>query len=149
LYLCKWEKDLVRWVQSNGNFFLKPSLSNGSFVLGSSLSLKDLFPSKLTAAEKKAETLSDGDAYRMWKTVKTNNRLVRTTAGYLGWVPRWCMRTDKVGLLAGCSVPVILRRRSSEGYWIVGASYFVDLTDGEAMKLGIPPLASWPAIKFF
>jgi hypothetical protein len=77
------------------------------------------------------------DALTEW-----NMRLTLTERGQLGWVDHRTQLGDKVALLLGCTVPVILRPRKGGGYHVVGNSIICGLMDGEGLKEDIGDVAS-------
>jgi hypothetical protein len=58
-----------------------------------------------------------------------------TRGGYVGWAYNGAEPGDNIYLLAGCSVPVILRRRAAGGYTILGYAHVQGVMDGEIMKM--------------
>ena len=58
-----------------------------------------------------------------------------TRSGYVGWAYNGAEPGDSIYLLAGCSVPVILRPRAAGGYTILGYAHVQGVMDGEIMKL--------------
>ncbi|KAG4412819.1 hypothetical protein IFR04_014054 [Cadophora malorum] len=66
--------------------------------------------------------------------LRMDYQLLITAGGYIGWVPNNSQRKDIVCLLSGCSIPVILRERVEQGYYMIGAAYIPGLMDGEGMK---------------
>jgi hypothetical protein len=58
-----------------------------------------------------------------------------TRGGYVGWAYNGAEPGDNIYLLAGCSVPVILRPRAAGGYTILGYALVQGVMDGEIMKL--------------
>ncbi|KAG4441595.1 hypothetical protein IFR05_002930 [Cadophora sp. M221] len=53
--------------------------------------------------------------------------------GYVGWAPKAAGEGDVVALLLGCTVPVILSRRSGGGYFLVGPCLVPGFMDGEKL----------------
>jgi len=58
-----------------------------------------------------------------------------TRGGYVGWAYNGAEPGDSIYLLAGCSVPVILRPRVAGGYTILGYAHVQGVMDGQIMKL--------------
>jgi hypothetical protein len=69
-----------------------------------------------------AETKCEGVAY------------MSTRGGYVGWAYNRAEPGDSIYLLAGCSVPVILRPRADRGYTIVGYAYVEGVMRGQIME---------------
>ena len=59
-------------------------------------------------------------------------RMMRTKKGHLGLVPAEALPGDKVVLIAGSSVPFILRPAGGSRYRLVGDSYIYSIMDGKA-----------------
>jgi hypothetical protein len=59
--------------------------------------------------------------------------LVTTKNGYLGVAPLHVQQGDRVCVLLGCSMPVVLRPRG-DGCILIGESYIHGVMDGEAME---------------
>ncbi len=60
-------------------------------------------------------------------------RLMASTKGYIGLVPPCFQVGDKICVLFGCSVPVILRK-VGDHHIFIGESYVHGIMDGEAIK---------------
>ena len=60
-------------------------------------------------------------------------RLLFTHEGYIGMAPHETRKGDKICLLFGCRVPVVLRQRVEGGYELVGEVYVHGIMKGEAM----------------
>ena len=76
------------------------------------------------------------DFLRRVQSVIWGRRLAILDQGYVVLGPRSCEVGDLVCVLYGCSVPVLLRRRSNaHGYMFVGECYVHDMMDGEARIL--------------
>jgi hypothetical protein len=59
-------------------------------------------------------------------------RLMTTTSGRLGWAHPLALPGDKISILAGCSLPVILRPFGGSGhYHLVGDAYAPEIMDGK------------------
>ena len=63
----------------------------------------------------------------------THKRLMFTHEGYLGMAPYRSRTGDKICLLLGCRIPVILRERSEGGHELVGEVYVHGIMKGEAL----------------
>lgn len=77
-----------------------------------------------------------------WKRIEmqlirliTNWRLMSTTGGYLGLAPRGTAAGDRLCVLKGSNVPVLLRRTDLGSYTVVGTAFVEGLMDGEANEL--------------
>jgi Heterokaryon incompatibility protein (HET) len=67
--------------------------------------------------------------------VKEGLHLMTTSKGAVGWAHPEATVDDEIFLFAGCSVPVILRRRpGQEGYHVVGHAYVDGCMDGEKWR---------------
>ncbi|KAL9133936.1 MAG: hypothetical protein Q9175_004884 [Cornicularia normoerica] len=60
-------------------------------------------------------------------------RLLFTHEGYIGLAPNETWKGDKVCLLLGCRVPVVLRERTKGGFEVVGEVYMHGIMKGEAL----------------
>jgi hypothetical protein len=58
-----------------------------------------------------------------------------TRGGYVGWAHKRAEPGDNIYLIAGCSVPVVLRRRAGGGYTIVGYTHVQGVMGGQIMEL--------------
>ena len=72
--------------------------------------------------------------------VVLNRRLIKTKRGRLGLAPYRAKKEDAVGILFGCSVPVLLRQHEDadtlEGYFkIIGECYIHGIMDGQAVEM--------------
>ncbi|KAI8659127.1 HET domain-containing protein [Fusarium sp. Ph1] len=65
----------------------------------------------------------------------TNWRLISTSGGYLGFAPRGTAVGDRLCVLKGSDVPVLLRRTDLGSYTVVGTTFVEGLMDGEAAEL--------------
>ncbi|KAN0119362.1 hypothetical protein V8E51_001570 [Hyaloscypha variabilis] len=54
-----------------------------------------------------------------------------TRRGYIGWAHNGAEPGDSIYLLAGCSVPVVIRHRAAGGYTIVGYAHVQGLMAGQ------------------
>ena len=62
-----------------------------------------------------------------------HKRLLFTHEGYIGMAPYDTMKGDKVCLLFGCRVPVVLRERTDGGFELIGEVYVHGIMKGEAL----------------
>lgn len=62
-------------------------------------------------------------------------RLMRTGGGFLGLGPTHMCEGDQVGILAGASTPVVLRKRDNGHYQFLGEAYMHGIMHGEATDL--------------
>jgi hypothetical protein len=90
--------------------------------------------------EARNSPLADSFYVEMVKTVqetlKADMRYMTTKKGYVGWAHDKAEQGDAIFLLAGCSVPVILRARAEGGYTVVGDAYVQGIMDGEVVEEG-------------
>ncbi|KAF2737122.1 HET-domain-containing protein [Polyplosphaeria fusca] len=71
-------------------------------------------------------------------------RLARTAKhDFLALVPQKTMEGDVIYIIAGISVPVVLRRRKEGGYKFVGESYVHGMMDGEAFEIKKQDKKDW------
>ena len=63
----------------------------------------------------------------------THKRLMFTHEGYIGMAPYDTRKGDKVCLLFGCRVPVVLRERIAGGFELIGEVYVHGIMKGEAL----------------
>jgi hypothetical protein len=63
-----------------------------------------------------------------------NMRLSVTRRGYLGWADARAQAGDRIAILLGCSVPVILRPRAEGGWCLVGDAIIPGLMNGEGLE---------------
>lgn len=61
-------------------------------------------------------------------------RLMTTEKNRTGWVDSQAKVGDKVALLLGCTVPVVLRPRVGDGYEFVGDTIIYQLMEGEGLR---------------
>jgi hypothetical protein len=61
-------------------------------------------------------------------------RLATTSEGSLGMVPEFARKGDVICVLLGCSVPVILRERKSNGFEFIGEAYIHGFMNGEILS---------------
>ena len=72
--------------------------------------------------------------YQAWDRTSLKPRIITTEKGYVGRAPRWVQRGDKVCILLGSSLPVLLRP-VDDHYRLVGPCYIHGIMFGEAMGL--------------
>lgn len=66
------------------------------------------------------------------KVLRRGMRLGETVKGRVGWFTEYARSGDKVAILAGCSVPVVLRPLMSEKrYMIVGDNIIMGIMKGK------------------
>jgi hypothetical protein len=64
--------------------------------------------------------------------IAENLRLMTTWEGHIGWAKANALLEDEIFLFAGCSMPVILRRRRAKpGYQVVGYAYVDGIMNNE------------------
>lgn len=77
------------------------------------------------------EPLEDYLAHvRLWTQERS---LILSTSGYIGLAPSSTLPGDKICVLYGFHVPIILRPQADESYIVVGDAYIHALMDGEAV----------------
>ncbi|KAH6674676.1 heterokaryon incompatibility protein-domain-containing protein [Halenospora varia] len=133
---------LYSWFTANaGISFCGKTL--GEWMTGSPIGRRGnaFFPRKMDHGfaafpEIKAQRkLADTHTYTiMQQILEWNMRFMVTGRGYLGWADAKAMAGDKIALLLGCSVPVILRERQGGGWHVVGDSIVYGLMDGEGLE---------------
>ncbi|CZR51319.1 uncharacterized protein PAC_01194 [Phialocephala subalpina] len=83
-----------------------------------------------------AYELSSGFAERTLAPVLDDNmRFMTTKRGCVGWAHINGKKDDFIGIMAGCSVPAILRAREGGGFYIVGDAYVDGVMNGELVKM--------------
>ncbi|KAH9234113.1 hypothetical protein K456DRAFT_1836497 [Colletotrichum gloeosporioides 23] len=69
----------------------------------------------------------------------SNSRRFATTKEYLGFVPYDAVVGDRIAILMGCSVPVVIRDLSGEEgdpvWQLIGECYVEGLMEGEYMEV--------------
>lgn len=70
------------------------------------------------------------------EVLQDNMRFMKTKRGHLGWAADNAKQGDKIFVLKGCSVPVLLRARPEGGYTVVGDAYVHWIMKGEAVRDG-------------
>ncbi|KAH6722902.1 hypothetical protein BKA61DRAFT_585469 [Leptodontidium sp. MPI-SDFR-AT-0119] len=70
---------------------------------------------------------------RRVKAVTWNRRLVRLADDSLGLVPERTMQYDRICILFGCDVPVVLRRTNDGAWEFIGEAFVYGVMDGEAL----------------
>jgi Heterokaryon incompatibility protein (HET) len=62
-------------------------------------------------------------------------RLITTNEGYLGMAPYRVRKGDKICVLLGCNIPLVLRQRKDESsYEVIGECYLHGFMNGEALQ---------------
>jgi hypothetical protein len=93
------------------------------------------FPLGHARKEALRDDLINGEAEATLAPVFNDNmRFMTTKRGYVGWSHIRGRRWDKICILEGCSVPVILRAREDGGYNLVGDAYVDGIMQGEALN---------------
>jgi hypothetical protein len=64
----------------------------------------------------------------------SGRRFCATEGRYLGWVPKTTQAGDLIAVLQGGAVPMVLRRRSTGQYDVLGDCYIHGIMDGEAWQ---------------
>jgi hypothetical protein len=85
---------------------------------------------QLTREQRQAEWISDVTKAVSIRT--TRRRLIITEKEYIGLGPRDAAIGDVVALLIGCNVPVVLRPKG-DNWFFVGEAYVCGIMDGELM----------------
>ncbi|KAH6722367.1 hypothetical protein BKA61DRAFT_174057 [Leptodontidium sp. MPI-SDFR-AT-0119] len=70
---------------------------------------------------------------RRVQAVTWNRRMVRLADDSLGLVPERTLQEDRMCILFGCDVPVILRRLDGDAWAIMGKAFVFGAMDGEAL----------------
>ena len=88
-----------------------------------------------TRPERGMDGLTDEEATFLEDVVLAtlHKRLLFTHEGYIGMAPHSSSKGDKVCLLLGCRVPVVLRERREGRYELVGEAYVHGVMKGEAL----------------
>ncbi len=136
-----WRRNLdplVDWALSNSGFRVAPNLSLSKVLCSR--------PHKWLIS---SFSVPGWSFNRTMEILRTGKRIARTTSNHLGWVPQWTVAKDRLALLQGCSVPVVLRCRPSGGYWIVGESHFLDMMDGVVTKDYSLYTKPWSLLEFY
>lgn len=60
--------------------------------------------------------------------------MITTNTGHVGMAPATIELTDKICIVIGCSMPVVLRPVENERYEVVGECYVDGFMKGEAME---------------
>ena len=61
-------------------------------------------------------------------------RLAITKRGYIGLVPRGTERGDHVSVFFGSEVPIVLHKRQSGGFEVVGETYIYRIMEEEVIE---------------
>lgn len=87
------------------------------------------------------EMLQDGSAdadiasfMHVFSCVSAGRRFAITKGGRLAWCPGPCQKGDTVAVLAGGTVPFILRKASNSQHRLLGDAYVHGIMDGEAVE---------------
>lgn len=94
---------------------------------------------RLSVTEKQPRKYGKEDFSCLEKEIEAANdarTLFRTRKGYLGIGAQSLRPSDEVWVLAGASVPFILRRGEDEFYELVGEVYLHGVMHGEALEWG-------------
>jgi hypothetical protein len=70
----------------------------------------------------------------------------RSAGFHYGWVPGNSVPGDKIAILPGCTVPVVLRPRPAGGFWIVGDVSAKEFTE---LEIGTELTNKWPEIEIY
>lgn len=94
-----------------------------------------IFTADPTRPERGLDDLTDEEAAFLEDIyiATLHKRLLFTHEGYIGMAPHHSSKGDKVCLLLGCRVPVVLRERRDGGYELVGEAYVHGIMKGEAL----------------
>jgi Heterokaryon incompatibility protein (HET) len=114
------------------------------------LSQEDWPPESMKNDESIPEEIYNDDfrLYKHWawsfSYQSTNNhwagrRLAKTADGYICSADKDTQIGDRIAIVAGCRMPIILRPRDDGTYQVVGHAYVMGLMHGEVMELGIEP----------
>jgi hypothetical protein len=63
-------------------------------------------------------------------------RLSEGSSGYFGVAPMYTLPGDRVAIIKGCSVPLIVRK-VGERFKVLGCSYIYGLMDGDGSRLAV------------
>jgi hypothetical protein len=64
----------------------------------------------------------------------SNRSFFMTSKGYMGLGPRYTQKGDKICVLLGCSVPIVIRKAATN-FLVVGDTYVYGMMQGEMMDL--------------
>lgn len=95
--------------------------------------LASFFASDATDFDKRAEDAME----KLWRSSRLS-RLFNTEDGRLGLGPHEALRSDKVVVLPGCSVPLLLRPVTDtvDTFQLVGPCFIHGLMEGQALSSG-------------
>ena len=77
-------------------------------------------------------------SWALMQRMRTKRCLIVTKGGYLGIAPSWAKEGDEVCVLAGGSVPLVLRQRAGGAdahHELVGECYVHGIMNGEAVEI--------------
>lgn len=74
----------------------------------------------------------DGETLELFTMVSSGRNFVVTEHGRIGYAPKYARIGDSIVLLAGASVPIILRACESTSFKVIGDAYIHEVMDGEA-----------------
>jgi hypothetical protein len=88
------------------------------------------------------QNLKAVDRYQLRNTTSAiaGRRFAVTTKAYAGLVPTAAQRGDKIVILQGFGVPLVMRRRSAGGFVLIGDCYIHGIMLGEALRAKKPPV---------
>lgn len=69
-----------------------------------------------------------------------NRRFFRSNQGRFGWAPDQARPGDKLCILNGLAVPLILRAKDSGRFEIIGDAYVHGIMDGEVVDMDLDEL---------
>ncbi|KAF9696142.1 hypothetical protein EKO04_005792 [Ascochyta lentis] len=70
---------------------------------------------------------------KLYGSVRVGRNFVITKNGRPAWCPRTCQKGDTIAVLAGGTVPFVLRKVENEKYRFIGDAYVQGIMDGEAV----------------
>ena len=77
-----------------------------------------------------------GEEVQLFRKTVLNRRLVGTEKGYLGLVASGAQNGDRVAVVRGCRVPVVLRQVEEHREWqFVGDGYIYGMMHGKGFNL--------------
>lgn len=104
-----------------------------------------------------ADSYSRTEAWRVVNKVLRGRTPFISDNGYMGLAPAHILETDdydqvtwSIAVLAGCSVPLVLRRRENGTYELIGSCFVQGWMDGEWMETTMgadSPMEFWDAIR--
>jgi hypothetical protein len=112
---------------------------NSSLLIGGH-SLEDLcFAASSTVDSNPTHTVDIADEVSFYArfrdtTKYMTRRLITTESGHVGMGPSRVQKGDKICVLLGCSIPLVLRvRNDATSYEVIGEYYLDGFMDGEAL----------------